>query len=147
MVIMVINGKWGTILCNHLDYGDRMILWVFVPYRHVLLIKQISAFFSLETNLFLGSFKRKFFQLYKGMQSTGLKSTKGEKGTMVGEQIRKELVGEADKWKRRDKVWNQLENGGISKYIEKLHGYDSEVMNNMVKTWKDGKVMVNDTYF
>ena len=37
--------------------------------------------------------------------------------------------------------------GGISKYIEKLHGYDAEVTNNMVKTWKDGKVKVNGTYF
>ena len=53
---------------------------------------------------------------------------------MVGEQIRKKPVGEADKWKCREKVWNQLENGGISKYIKKLHGYDSEVMNNMVKS-------------
>ena len=61
--------------------------------------------------------------------------------------VRKELVGEADKWKCRDKVWNQLETSGIFKYIEKLHGYDSKVMNNMVKSWKDDKVMVNETYF
>ena len=53
---------------------------------------------------------------------------------MVGEPIRKEPVGEVDKWKHRGKVWNQLETSGISKYIEKLHGYDSEVMNNMVKS-------------
>ena len=37
--------------------------------------------------------------------------------------------------------------GGITKYIEKLHGYDPEVMKNMVKMWKDGKVKVNGTSF
>ena len=66
---------------------------------------------------------------------------------MVGEHIRKEPVGEAEKWKGREKIWKQLESGGISKYIEKLHGYDSKVTNNMVKSWKDGKVKVNGTYF
>ena len=66
---------------------------------------------------------------------------------MVGECIRKELVGEVEKWKGREKVWKQLEMGGISNYIEKLYGYDSEVTNNMVKSWKDSKVKVNDTYF
>ena len=66
---------------------------------------------------------------------------------MVGERIRKELVGEVEKWKGREKVWKQLEMGGITKYIEKLHGYDPEVTNNMVKMWKDGKVKVNGTYF
>ena len=76
-----------------------------------------------------------------------LKPTEGERGTMVGDRIRKEPVGEADKWKGRDKVWNQLETGGISKYIEKLHGYDSKVTNDMVKSLKDGKVMVNGIYF
>ena len=75
------------------------------------------------------------------------KPIEGEKGMMVGERIRKEPVGEVDKWNGRDKVCNQLETCGISKYIEKLHGYDSEVTNNMVKTWKDSKVMVNGTYF
>ena len=37
--------------------------------------------------------------------------------------------------------------GGITKYIEKLHGYDPEGTNNMVKMWKDGKVKVNGIYF
>ena len=101
---MVINRNWVTILCNHLDYSDYMSLWVFVLSRHAVLIKQFIAFFSLENDLFLGGFKRNFFELYKRMQSSRLKSTEGEKGTMVGEQIRKELVGEADKWKCRDKV-------------------------------------------
>ena len=64
---MVINENWVTILCNHLDYGDYMSLWVSVPSQHALLIKQFIAFFSLENDLFLGGFKRKFFQLYKRM--------------------------------------------------------------------------------
>ena len=80
------------------------------------------------------------------MQSTGIKSIAREKGMMVGEHIRKEPVGEAEKWKGREAVWKQLEREGISKYIEKLHGYDSEVTNNMVKSWKDSKVKVNGTY-
>ena len=111
------------------------------------MIELIIVISSSETDLFLGAFKRKWFQLLQGMQSTRIKSIAGEKGMMVGECIRKEPVGEAEKWKGREKVWKQLEMGGISKYIEKLHGYDSEVTNNMVKTWKDGKVKLNCTYF
>ena len=38
------------------------------------------------------------------------------------------------KMERKEVVWKQLERGGISKYIEKLHGYDPEVTNNMVKS-------------
>ena len=31
LVIMVINGKWVTILCNKVDYRIRMRQWDFVP--------------------------------------------------------------------------------------------------------------------
>ena len=144
---MIINGKWESILSNQVDYRNCMHLWVFVPPQHVLWIKLIIAIFSLETNLFLGTFKKKCFQLSQGLQRTKIKTITREKGMMVGECIRKEPVGEVEKWKGREKVWKQLEMRVISNYIEKLHGYDSEVMNNMVKSWKDGKVKVNDTYF
>ena len=65
--MMVINGNWVFVLCDHLDYDDYMSLWVSMPSHHALLIEQIIAFFSLETDFFLDGFKRKFFQLYKGM--------------------------------------------------------------------------------
>ena len=61
------------------------------------------------------------------MQSAELKSIASESEEMVGECIRKEPVGEVDKWKSMDKVWEQLEKGGIAKYIAKLYGYDLEV--------------------
>ena len=52
-----------------------------------------------------------------------------------------------EKWKSRDKVWEKLEKGGIAKYIAKIHNFDLEVTNRMVKTWKEGKVKVNSVYF
>ena len=144
---MVINGKWVTIFCNKVDYRINMCQWDFVPPQYALLIELIIDISLLETDIFLGTFKRKRFQLFQGMQSTGKKSISGEKGMVVGERIRKEPVGEAEKWKGREAVWKQLERGGISKYIEKLHGYDPKVTNKMVKYWKDRKVKVNGTYF
>ena len=132
--MMVINVKLVSVLWDYFDYGDNMSLRVSVPSRHAPLIEKIIAFFSLETDLFLDGFKGNSFQLLKGMQSTMTKPTEGERGMMEGEKIIKEPVGEVDKWKGRDKVWNQLETGGISKYIEKLHGYDPKVTNNMVNS-------------
>lgn len=70
-----------------------------------------------------------------------------ESEEMVGERSRKEPVGEVDKWKNRGKVWEKLEKGGIANYIAKLHGFDPEVTNNMVNSWKDGKVKVNAVLF
>ena len=58
---MVINGKWKTILCNQVDYGNNMHLWDFVPPQHVLLIELIIVISSSETDLFLGAFKRECF--------------------------------------------------------------------------------------
>ena len=43
---------------------------------------------------------------------------------MVGEMCRKETVGDMEKWRSRDKVWEKLEQGGIARYIMKLHGFD-----------------------
>ena len=70
-----------------------------------------------------------------------------ESAEMVGERCRKEPVGEAKKQRSRGKFWDKLEKGGIAKYIAKLHGFDLEVTNNMVNSWKDGKVKVNDVSF
>ena len=56
-------------------------------------------------------------------------------------------MGEVEKWRNRGKAWDKLEKGGISKYIAKLHGFDLEVTNIMVNSWKDGKVKVNGVSF
>lgn len=66
---------------------------------------------------------------------------------MVGKRCRKEPVGKIEKWKSRDKVWEQLDLGEITRYIMKLHGSDQEVTNSMIGSWKDGRVKVNGVSF
>ena len=66
---------------------------------------------------------------------------------MVGKRCRKELVGDFEKWRSREKVWEKLEQGRITSYIMKLHGFDQEVTKSMVGSWKDGRVKVNGVYF
>ena len=46
IVIMVINGKWETILCNQVDYGNNMHLSNSMPPQHVLLIELIIVISS-----------------------------------------------------------------------------------------------------
>ena len=70
-----------------------------------------------------------------------------ENSEMVGERSRKEPIGEAKKWKQREKVWEKLEKGGIANYIAKLHSFDPVVTNSMVNSWKDGKVKVDGVSF
>ena len=52
-----------------------------------------------------------------------------------------------EKWRSRGKVWDKLEQGRITRYIMKLHGFDQEVTNSMVSLWKDGRVKVNGVSF
>ena len=52
---------------------------------------------------------------------------------MVGGRHHGEPWGEAEKSKRRLKVWEKLREGRISTFIEKLHGWDPKVTNLMVK--------------
>ena len=66
---------------------------------------------------------------------------------MVGERFIKELVGEIEKWRSKEKVWEKLEQGGVTRYFMKLHGFDQEVTNSMVGSWKDGRVKVNRVSF
>ena len=66
---------------------------------------------------------------------------------MVGKRCRKEPVGDFEKWRSREKVWEKLEQGRITSYIMKLHGFDQEVTKSMVGSWKDGRVKVNEVYF
>lgn len=43
---------------------------------------------------------------------------------MVGERCKKEPAGDFEKWRSMPKVWEKLEEGGVTKYLMNLHGYD-----------------------
>ncbi len=51
---------------------------------------------------------------------------------MVGERCKKEPVGDFEKWITREKVWEKLDEGRVTNYIMKLHGFDHEVTKSMV---------------
>ena len=70
-----------------------------------------------------------------------------EENSMVGERHRKELKDEAQKWKRRTKVWNFLKKGEIISYIECLHGWKPSVTKSMVKNQNEGMVEINGVEF
>lgn len=72
------------------------------------------------------------------MRIVGVQSAK-----MVGKRCIKESVGKMEKWRSRDKVWEKLEQGRITRYIMKLNGFDQNVTDNMVNSWKDGRVKMN----
>ena len=65
---------------------------------------------------------------------------------MVGERSRKEPVGEVEKQRKRTKVWDRLEKGRIMRYTEMFHGYDKEVTNIMVNSWKDGWLKIDEVH-
>ena len=56
------------------------------------------------------------------------------KVTMVGERIRRDPWGEAERWKEKGKVWRKLEKGGITIFMEKLHDFNTGVTKVMVDT-------------
>ncbi len=62
---------------------------------------------------------------------------------MVGKRIRREPWGEIQKWKGKGNVWHKLEKGGITRFMEKLHGFDAGVTKGMVETWNNGKVKID----
>ena len=41
------------------------------------------------------------------------------------------------------KVWHKLEKGDITRFLEKLHGFDVEVTKLMLDTWKNGRVKID----
>ena len=43
---------------------------------------------------------------------------------MVGERYRKESVGDFEKWRNREKMWEKIEEGEVTNYIMKLHGFN-----------------------
>ena len=51
---------------------------------------------------------------------------------MVGKRCRKEPMGEIEKWRSREKVWEKLEQGSVNRFFMKLDGFDQEVTNSMV---------------
>lgn len=55
--------------------------------------------------------------------------------TMVSERSRREPSGEAKNWKNKRKVWHKLDKGGITKFFEKLYGFDVEITKLMVDSW------------
>lgn len=66
---------------------------------------------------------------------------------MVGECHRRELEDEAQKWKRKTKVWNILKKGEITSYIEHLHRWKPSTTKTMVKNWNKGMVEINGVKF
>lgn len=66
---------------------------------------------------------------------------------MIGERHRRDLEGEVEKWKRCSKVWEKLREGGISSFIEKIHGWSPKITNLMVKTWREGKMKIDGVDF
>ena len=63
--------------------------------------------------------------------------------TMVGERIRREPSGELESWKEKEKVLHKLEKGGITRFMEKLHGFDAGVTKVMVDIWNNGRVKID----
>ena len=68
-------------------------------------------------------------KLYNIASGIGLEEPKA---TMVGERIRREPWGEAERWKEKGKVWRKLQKGGITRFMEKLHGFDAGVTKAIV---------------
>ena len=79
-------------------------------------------------------------------KATGYRDYEKE-NTMVGERYRREMEDEAQKWKRRTKVWNILKKGEITSYIECLHGWKPSISKSMVKNQTEGMVEIDRLEF
>lgn len=123
-----------------------MPLSVFVPNSNALRVEIIDYIFSRAFASMPSEYKKKR-ALVQRLQRKKRRDFVCRQAKMVGERIQKEPTGECEKWKNKTKVWNQLEKGGIAKFIECIHGFDPKVMNNFIKTWKDGRVKVNGVSF
>ena len=53
---------------------------------------------------------------------------------MVGERIKRGPLGESESWKEKEMVWHKLGKGRITRFMEKLHGFDAGVTKVMVET-------------
>ena len=126
--------RWNLLLSiRHISWVEFYICslcFCKVNFFGILLIHNVS--YLLVKNL----------QCIVHMRIVGVQSVE-----MVGEWCRKQPMGEVEKWRSRGKVWDKLEQGGISRWITKLHGFDQEVTNNMVSSWKDSRVKVNGVSF
>ena len=65
----------------------------------------------------------------------------------MGERYIRELEDEAQKWKRRTKVWNIVNNGETLNYIEHLHGWNPSITKSMIKHWNEGIVKIDGVQF
>lgn len=70
-----------------------------------------------------------------------------ENENMVGERHRREPEDEAEKWRRRYKVWNILKKGDITTFIEWLHRWKPSITHSMVKRWNEGSVKIDGVDF
>lgn len=80
--------------------------------------------------LFIFSVPRKI-ELNNSTSGTGFIELKV---AMVRVRIRREPWGETKNWKEKEKVWHKLKKGGITRFMEKLHGFDAGVTKVMVET-------------
>lgn len=142
---MFIYGSWGVSYCNNGIYEKcSQEVRLSVSYRHILWVDIFSHLFSWGIENYFGFVQstenQSFQRVKKGLQRMEFMRIVGvESIDMVGEHSRKEPMREA--------VWEKLEKGGIENYIAKFHGFDPNVTNSMVNSWKDGRVKVNGVSF
>lgn len=63
------------------------------------------------------------------------------KGNMGGNKKRFELASFSD-WKKNNEVWEILQEGGLSVFMERLYSKDPTITKHFIKNWKNGKVLV-----
>lgn len=47
-------------------------------------------------------------------------------------------------WKQKEEVWGILQHGGLSNFMERLHGRDGMITNLFYKKWKKGMLKMGD---
>ncbi|XP_059066974.1 uncharacterized protein LOC131858067 [Cryptomeria japonica] len=62
-------------------------------------------------------------------------------GKMGGHKKRFEPTSYSD-WRKNREVWDILQEGGLSVFMERLSGKDPAVTKHFIKNWKNGKILV-----
>ncbi|XP_057848012.1 protein PXR1-like [Cryptomeria japonica] len=47
-------------------------------------------------------------------------------------------------WKQKEEIWSILQKGGLTKYMERLHGRDAKITNFFTKNWRKGTLKMGD---
>lgn len=131
-------------------FGFRKHVRLTLSFRHALWVKIIFLCLCFYEGNFYGpknSNSTKILIVKELQRLEFMRIVEAKMEEMTGEQSRKEPVGEVEKWKKKGKAWKKLEKGGVANYFGKLHGFDPEVTNNLVNSWKDDKVKVNGVSF